>query len=60
MLVLGFYLPVVLVGWVPKLTGTAPQVLSFVLRMGVAYGLVITAWLATAFFACSSMNSDIS
>jgi hypothetical protein len=50
-LALGCYLPTVLMGWVPKLTGTATQVLSFVLRFGIAYGLIITAWLATAFFA---------
>lgn len=47
----GFYLPGVLMGWVPKLTGTGAQVLSFVLRFGLAYVLIITAWLAVTFFS---------
>jgi len=66
-LIIGFYLPSLLMGWVPKLTGTAPQVVSFVLRFGLAYALIVTAWLAVVFFVtqtsvcvCITTNSDIS
>jgi hypothetical protein len=48
---LGFYIPGVLMGWVPKLTGTTLQLLSFVLRFGFAYALIITTWLALSFFS---------
>jgi hypothetical protein len=58
-LLVGFYLPSVLMGWVPKFGGTTPQVLSFTLRFGFAYILIVTAWLAAAFFACTTTNSDI-
>jgi hypothetical protein len=58
---LGFYLPGVLMSWVPKLSETTAQVMSFVLRFGVAYALIITAWLAVAYFsACNTTNCDIS
>jgi hypothetical protein len=52
-LLIGLYVPGFLIHWVPKLTGTIPQVLSFALRFGVAYVLLITMWLAVAFFAAS-------
>ena len=41
-LVIGFYIPSVLMHWVPRLTGTATQVLSFGLRFGTAYILITT------------------
>jgi hypothetical protein len=50
-LVVGLYIPGLLIHWVPKLTGTAPEVLSFVLRFGLAYIILITMWLAVSFFA---------
>lgn len=50
-LVLGFYIPSLLMGRIPKLSGTAAQILSFVVRFGVAYVLMVTAWLAVAFFS---------
>jgi hypothetical protein len=52
-LVAGFYVPSLLIHWVPRLTGTSAQVASFVLRIGIAYVLMITAWLAVAFFSAS-------
>jgi hypothetical protein len=50
-LLIGFYLPSVLMSWVPKLTDTTAQVLSFAVRFGLAYVLIISAWLAVAFFS---------
>jgi hypothetical protein len=50
-LVIGCYIPSLLVHWVPKLSGTFPQVLSFAFRFGIAYVLMITVWLAVAFFS---------
>lgn len=44
--ILGFFLPSLLIHWTPKLTGTALQVTSFVLRFGIAYCLVTTAFTA--------------
>lgn len=52
-LMIGLYIPGVLMGWVPKLAGTSAQVASFILRFGTAYVLLITAWLAVAFFSAS-------
>ena len=49
--VIGAYIPGLLMGWVPRLTGTTAQVLSFILRFGLAYILVITTWLMLAFFS---------
>jgi hypothetical protein len=54
---LGFYIPSMLMGWVPKLTETTAQVMSFVLRFGVAYVLIISAWLAIAFFSAAERNT---
>jgi hypothetical protein len=56
-LVIGFYIPSVLMGWVPKFTGTTPQVLSFALRFGLAYVLLITSWLAVAFFSADDRRT---
>lgn len=50
-LVAGLYLPGLLIHWVPRFSGTVLQVLSFLVRFGLAYVLVITVWLAVAFFA---------
>jgi hypothetical protein len=50
-LLIGFYVPSVLLHWVPKMTETTAQVISFTLRFGLAYVLMITAWLAVAFFS---------
>ena len=47
----GFYLPTLLLHWVPKFSGTTAQTLSFALRFGIAYVLMITTWLAIAFFS---------
>ncbi len=48
---MGFYVPSLLIHWVPKFTETPAQVLSFAARFGIAYVLLITAWLSVAFFA---------
>lgn len=53
----GFYVPSVLMGWVPKLTGTTAQLTSFVFRFGFAYVLIVTAWLATAFFSAEDRQT---
>jgi hypothetical protein len=41
-----FLVPRFLIGWTPKLTGTGPQVASFVIRFGLAYCLAITGFVA--------------
>lgn len=58
-LLIGLYVPSVLLGWVPKLTGTAAQVMSFGLRLGLAYALLISAWVAVAFFSASRVASAV-
>jgi hypothetical protein len=50
-LVLGFWVPSLLMSWVPHLTGSVTQVMSFMLRFGVAYLLMITSWIAVSFFS---------
>ena len=55
--VVGFYIPSVLMGWVPGLTGSTAQVVSFVLRFGFAYVLIITAWLAMTFFSAEGRRA---
>ena len=50
-LLIGFYIPTLLIHWVPKLTGTTAQLLSFVVRFGIAYVLMVTTWLALTFFS---------
>jgi len=57
-LVAGVYLPAVLMHWVPRLTDTTAQVFSFALRFGIAYVLMITAWLAVAFFSAPRKESS--
>jgi hypothetical protein len=57
-LVVGFYVPTLLMSWVPRLIGTTAQVTSFVLRFGFAYALIITAWLAIAFFTADDRASQ--
>jgi hypothetical protein len=44
--VLAFLVPSYLVHWTPKLTATSAQVVSFVLRFGVAYLLITTGFVA--------------
>jgi hypothetical protein len=44
--VVGFVVPSLLIHWTPKLTGTALQVTSFVLRFGIAYLLITTGFVA--------------
>lgn len=41
-----FFIPSLVIHWTPKLTGTALQVISFVLRFGLAYCLVTTGFVA--------------
>jgi hypothetical protein len=48
-----FFIPSLLIHWTPKLTGTALQVTSFVLRFGVAYCLVTTGFAALWRFTSS-------
>ena len=50
-LLVGMYVPGWLIHWVPKLTGTVPQVVSFLARFGIAYAVLTTAWLMAAFFS---------
>jgi hypothetical protein len=56
-LVVGFYIPGVLMHWVPKLTETTAQVISFGLRFWIAYVLIISAWLAVAFFSAADRKA---
>jgi hypothetical protein len=56
-LAIGLYIPGLLIHWIPKLTETTAQVLSFTVRFGLAYALMITAWLALAFFSASRKES---
>jgi hypothetical protein len=53
----GFYLPSVLMEWVPKFNETTAQVLSFVMRFGLAYVLIITAWLSLVFFSADERGA---
>lgn len=56
-LLFGFWIPALLMQWVPALSGTLPQVLSFALRFGLAYLLIISSWLAIAFFSGRRIRS---
>ncbi|MDQ6700952.1 MAG: hypothetical protein M3Z36_12300 [Acidobacteriota bacterium] len=47
----GFYLPYRLIHYAPPLHNTVAELLSFAVRFGLAYFLVITGWLALAFFS---------
>jgi hypothetical protein len=51
---IGFYLPAHLAHWVPRFSETTAQVLSFTARFGLAYILMISSWLALAFFVSHS------
>jgi hypothetical protein len=44
----GFYLPGLLVTWVPKLSGLFAQVASMLVRFAAAYLIAVAAWLAIA------------
>ena len=44
----GFYLPGLLVTWVPKLSGLFAQVASMLVRFTAAYLIAVAAWLAIA------------
>jgi predicted lysophospholipase L1 biosynthesis ABC-type transport system permease subunit len=48
-----FLVPSLLIHWTPKLTSTALQVTSFILRFGVAYCLIITGFVALWRFTAS-------
>jgi hypothetical protein len=52
-----FFVPSLLIHWTPKLTSTALQVTSFVLRFGVAYCLVTTGFVA--FWRFTSSGSPV-
>jgi hypothetical protein len=54
--IVAFWLPPILMHWVPRLSGTTAQVVSFLLRFGLAYALIISAWLAVAFFSAQRAN----
>jgi hypothetical protein len=56
-LVLGFWVPSLLMSWVPHLTGSVAQVTSFVLRFGVAYLLMLTSWIAISFFSARPVKT---
>jgi hypothetical protein len=45
-----FWVPSWLIHWTPKLTATALQVASFILRFGIAYCLVVTGFTALWLF----------
>ena len=57
-LLIGSYLPTLLTHWVPRFSGTTAQFLSFVVRFGIAYVLMVTTWLAVAFFSVPPSSSD--
>jgi hypothetical protein len=50
---MSFFIPCELIFWTPKLTSTALQVTSFVLRFGLAYCLVTTGFVALWRFTSS-------
>ncbi len=45
-ILVAFFIPSLLIHWTPKLTSTALQVTSFVLRFGLAYCLITTGFVA--------------
>jgi hypothetical protein len=57
-LAVGLYVPTLLMTWTPKLIGTTAQVLSFVARFGLAYSLIISGWLALAFFSARIIRKE--
>lgn len=56
-LLIGYYAPTLLVHWIPQFTATTAQVFSFTFRIGMAYVLAISMWLAVAFFSASRKES---
>jgi hypothetical protein len=52
-ILLAFFIPSLLIHWTPKLSGTALQVISFILRFGLAYCLVTTGFVALWRFTSS-------
>jgi hypothetical protein len=57
-LVVGFYIPGLLIHWVPNLDGTTAQVMSFAMRFGIAYVLMISMWIAIAFFSARTSRTS--
>jgi hypothetical protein len=49
LLVCALWVPLKLLGWVPGVNGFSTEMASFVLRAGIAYLLLVTAWLLLAF-----------
>lgn len=49
LLLVGIYLPLKLVGWVPSVSGFTLQAASFAVRVGVGYLLFVTAWVMLAY-----------
>ena len=56
-LLVAFVVPSMLIHWTPKLTSTALQVTSFVLRFGIAYCLITTGFVA--FWRFTSSGSPV-
>jgi len=50
----GYWLPGLVVGWVPKFSGFAMQTVSMLIRFALAYGIAVAAWLAIAWQARGS------
>jgi len=48
LLVSGYLVPALLIAWVPKVAGLAAESVSFGLRFGVAYLLLVLSWLVLA------------
>lgn len=48
LLLVAFWIPLKLIGWVPRLNGFGLQAASFVLRAAVAYLLLVGGWLVLA------------
>jgi hypothetical protein len=53
----GFLVPSLLIHWTPRLTSTALQLVSFILRFGIAYCLVTTGFVA--FWRFTSPGSPV-
>jgi hypothetical protein len=49
LLLCAVWLPLQLLGWIPRVHGFGMEAISFVMRAGVAYLLFVVAWLALAF-----------
>jgi hypothetical protein len=53
----GVWLPVLLVGWVPKFQSFAAQTASLIVRFALAYTIALAAWLAIAALARRSPSA---